>query len=388
MESGMASVRAFGLIAFLAASLSAGNSLPETAPSESWNTKKAAAYLDQREQWWSAWPVAARDHGTFCVSCHTTLPYAMARPALRAALHEDGPSPGEQKLLENVTRRVRFWKNVEPFYGDVHTNIQKANESRGTESVLDALTLLSYDAGNGNLSDDTRAALDHMWTLQQTAGDRKGAWQWLQFGNEPFEANDSDYYGAALAAVAAGIAGTDYRAMPGIRNNLESLRNYLNRECARQSPINRVVLLWASAKWPGLISPRQQNAITREIFNRQETDGGWNLAPLAWSWRDWTMRSLVKTFTRSYGTDLIGVSDGYATALITYVLEQTSRGREDERLGHARAWLVHHQNEAHGFWRSYSLNNQRDPSSGTGLFMSDAATAYAVLALTAPYKQR
>ena len=32
-----------------------------------WDPKAAAAYLDQRAEWWSTWPNAARDHGTFCV---------------------------------------------------------------------------------------------------------------------------------------------------------------------------------------------------------------------------------------------------------------------------------------------------------------------------------
>src|SRR5271166_1237952 len=77
--------------------------------SESWDPKAAAAYLDQREATWMAWPSAARDHDTFCVSCHTSLPYILSRPALRDALAENAPSIGERKLLDDVTKRVRLW---------------------------------------------------------------------------------------------------------------------------------------------------------------------------------------------------------------------------------------------------------------------------------------
>src|SRR5262245_47437745 len=42
-----------------------------------WNPKAAAAYLDQRERWWMGWQDAAREHGTFCISCHTSVPYAL-----------------------------------------------------------------------------------------------------------------------------------------------------------------------------------------------------------------------------------------------------------------------------------------------------------------------
>jgi squalene-hopene/tetraprenyl-beta-curcumene cyclase len=376
-------ILALGVLAVCAlAVLGRVGTVQEAGAAGVWNPKKAAAYLDQREQWWMAWPVAARDHGTFCVSCHTSLPYALARPALRAALGEQAPSPGEQKLLESVIKRVRLWNEVAPLYTDEHSGKNKSNESRGTESVLNALVLVSHDAPAGQLSDDTRAALDNMWALQLTEGDRKGAWPWLQFGNEPFEAHDSDFYGAALAAVTTGAAGDAYRAAPELHDHLASLREYLDREYAKQSPMNQVVLLWASAKWPELLSPEQRKAIISGILSAQRSDGGWNLASLAWSWRDWTVPSLVKNFTRSYGTTLKGISDGYATAIITYALEQSGLGHDDPHLAQARAWLLRNQT-AQGFWPSFSLNNQRDPYSATGRFMSDAATAYAVLALTA-----
>jgi len=142
----------------------------ETKIVSSWDQKAAAAYLDQRAAWWMEWPKAARDHETFCVSCHTAVPYALSRPALRKSLAEAAPSANERRLLDNVTKRVRLWKEVAPFYSDADRGIYKTVESRGTESVLNALMLVSNDAQGGQLSNDTRTALDNMWAEQQTTG--------------------------------------------------------------------------------------------------------------------------------------------------------------------------------------------------------------------------
>jgi squalene-hopene/tetraprenyl-beta-curcumene cyclase len=267
---------------------------------------------------------------------------------------------------------VRLWKEVAPFYSDADRGVHKTVESRGTESVLNALILASHDAQDGQLSNDTRTALDNMWAEQQTAGNKKGAWLWLRFGNEPWEADDSDYYGATLAAVAAGTAPENYRARPEIQNSLKMLREYLNRECAAQTTINRVVLLWASAKVPGLLEPEQQRAIINEVLGKQRADGGWSLSSLVGGWK------------RQDGTPLDVKSDGYATGLITFALQQAGITRENAQLKQGLAWLAGNQNKAEGYWLAYSLNkdNEHHLSPSTVRFMSDAATAYAVLALT------
>jgi len=357
---------------------------PETKPANPWDQKAAAAYLDQRAGWWMGWPRAARDHETFCVSCHTAVPYAMSRPALRAALAEQGPSANERKLLDNVKKRVRLWKEVAPFYTDADRGVYKSVESRGTESVLNALILASTDASTAAnndaskvwrrapLSDDTRAAFENMWAEQQTTGDKKGAWLWLRFKNEPWEADDSDYYGAALAAIAVGTATENYRARPEIQNNLKMLREYLNREYAAESLSNRVVLLWASAKLSGLLDAERQKAIINEALGKQQADGGWSLASMAGDWK------------RHDGTPQEALSDGYATGLIAFALEQAGLPRENRQLQQGLAWLANHQNKADGFWLAYSLNNNEEHhmSPDTARFMKDAATAYAVLALS------
>src|SRR5205823_3294741 len=138
-------------------------------------------------------------------SCHIVLPYAIARPALRAALAEQAPSPIERRLLDSVTKRVRMWDKVEPFYPDATRGVPKTAESRGTESILNALLLVSQGAPDNAFSSDARLALENMWGQQLRTGEAKGAWPWLQFHNAPWE-GDSQYYGATLAAIAVGSA--------------------------------------------------------------------------------------------------------------------------------------------------------------------------------------
>jgi squalene-hopene/tetraprenyl-beta-curcumene cyclase len=344
------------ILAILAVPLLAGDE------AGSWSAKSAAAYLDQRADWWIGWKSSARDHGTFCISCHTALPYALGRPSLRAALSEQAPSVGERQLLDNVTKRVRLWSEVLPFYADKNGD-PKTAESRGTESVLNALILASYDP---KMNDDTKLALQNMWSLQLKTGDKKGAWTWLNFHNEPWEADDSQYWGATLAAIAVGSAPKEYQAT--VQENVKLLSEYLQREQEGQSLLNRTVLLWASTKIPGLLKTAQQKAIVDELLAKQQDDGGWSASSL-----------VLSTWKRRDSTALPSASDGYGTGLVTYVLEQAGGPRA--RLERGLTWLGRNQDKETGLWPATSLNKQRDPASDAGRFMSDAATAFAVMAL-------
>jgi squalene-hopene/tetraprenyl-beta-curcumene cyclase len=300
------------------------------------------------------------------------MPYALSRSALRSAVGEQAPSADEQRLLDNVTKRVRLWKEVAPIYTDKDWGAHKSVESRGTESVLNALILVTRDAQSGQLSNDAHASLDNMWAEQQMSGSQKGGWLWQRFNKEPWEADDSDYYGATLAAVAIGAAPGNYRNAPEIQNNIKLLREYLNRESVAQKPINRVSLLWAAAKMPGLLEPDRKKAILSELLEKQQSDGGWSLSSLSGDWK------------RDDGTPQEAKSDGYATGLITFVLQQAEVSSENAQLKRGLAWLIVNQDKTEGSWQASSLNKSKEHhlSPETALFMNDAATAYAVLALT------
>ncbi len=98
-------------------------------------------------------------------------------------------------------------------------------------------------------------------------------------------------------------------------------------------------------------------------------------------WRDWGPSSLLGKWKRDDGTLQETSSDGYATGLTIFVLQQTCVSRENVQLKRGREWLVTNQNKTEGFWLAYSLNKRRNLSSNVRRFMSDTATAYAVLAL-------
>ena len=298
------------------------------ADAPSWNRKAAAGALDERQAWWANFPSAQRDHDTFCVSCHTTLPYALARPRLRASVGERQASSTEATLEENVLKRVRQWNEIAPYYPDQTAGVPRTSQSRGTESVLNAAVLAARDASAGTLSADTRTAFANMWALQMKTGELSGAWVWLHFRLEPWESDQAPYWrvnrggrhrhGAGRLRVHAGHSGRSGRAprLPwqAVRSPalLQSIDGPVGRgEIARH------------------VDRGQIRAAVNSRVPLQQTDGGWSMSALG-PWK------------RSDGSEQDKTSDGYATGLATLALQETGFGT-DPRVMKALEWLAANQ---------------------------------------------
>ena len=352
-----------------------------------WDQQAAAKYLDDRMDLWfeKATKLRTGPGTTSCASCHNTVPYALARPALRKAAGISQPTPQETKLLDETLRRVNTYASHEPL------SKGKDEQSRGSEAVLNVLILASAVAeqNRSELYTPINRALDELWAAQRA----DGAWDWLDTGMEPYETSDSVYYGAALAAIAVGTAhgygnGTDGDVWGGVGR----LRSYLKAHYGQQNLYNRTWALLASTRLPSVLSREQTVALAGDLEKMQNADGGWSLYRLG----PWTWSKPNPPYEPKGKPDLAALarSDGYATGLIAYALRQEELPVADSCLKRARAWLEANQQECQigpsrwRCWRTFSLNFDTEHGGESGepwrrMFMSDAATAFAALALLA-----
>jgi squalene-hopene/tetraprenyl-beta-curcumene cyclase len=337
-----------------------------TPPVSTWNRTAAATFLDQRELWWQAWPRAQKDHGTVCLSCHTNVPYAMVRPTLRCDLHATTLTPAEQSMLANVEKRVTDWDKMEPFYSDAKNGVGKTVEAHNTEAVLNAIVLSSHDTRLGHLRPITVTAFDHAWALQSATGDLAGSWVWQNFHLGPWEGDESGYQHTALLTLSVYEAPDSYAHCPDVQPHLAAMRAYLRAHYATQPLLNQLYVLWASQYDPALLTPGDRKALLATLQQDQQPDGGWNTFAL-------------DHHERADGSPAPTASDGYATAIAVLALEAAGPPNA-AALTRGIAWLSTHQ-QPNGAWLAESINKDRNPDTDPALFMTDAATAYAVLAL-------
>jgi len=115
------------------------------------------------------------------------------------------------------------------------------------------------------------------------------------------------------------------------------------------------------------MTPAERKNLLATLQDQQQADGGWNTTNM--DERDRKDDSPEPT-----------ESDGYATGIAVLAMEQAGIPRQDPMLKQGLEWLTAHQ-QKEGAWAALSINKKRDPGSDPALFMQDAATAYAVLAL-------
>lgn len=326
-------MRAFFLLLVSVLPLSAAD-IPQPKPTKAdepiakeFSLAKAGEYLDGVGVNWT------RDRQ--CVTCHTNLPYVMARPLVKT------DDAGWKEVRAFLEKDVAGWKTGKP---------------RGDAYVVATATGLAFLDANttGKLSDSTKAAFAKMWQTQQ----KGGYWNWLKCDWPPME--HDDYYGAVLAAVAVGVAPGDYAKSADAKEGLAKLTGYLTKTPAPDLH-HRAMLLWASLKIDGLMTPEARKATITELAKAQQSDGGWSLASLG----AYTRKDKSKNDPKS-------ASDGYGTGFVTFVLRQAEPNHP--AIAKGVAWLKANQRES-GRWFTRSLSNDK------AHYIANAGTAFAVLAI-------
>jgi squalene-hopene/tetraprenyl-beta-curcumene cyclase len=343
------------------ASLQAGDTLKpptEADAIDSFDMGRATLYLDQ----------AAKDWRGFhsCTSCHSTYAYAMARTG---TVGEGAPGGETLKTVRDQIRaRVLLGDNAPPLFPG-----PQEQASRQTEAIMSALTLAVYDARTGGrLHADTRTALDKMWQVRgkkwENGGWKEGEgdtlWRWLDFGSGPWGSSREELIGPIVALIATGVAPDGYSGDPAVQQNVKAVHQWIRRNSV---PLlhHRMLLLWADAVSPGLLTTEAKAQIIAEVKGRQQADGGWSTP------------HLYTTAATSASP-----SDGYGTGFAVFMLRRSGLAATDGAVERGLTWLKQHQRKS-GAWHSLTVNprlhnaNQPVPAR----FPTHFGTAFAVMAL-------
>src|SRR5262249_17454317 len=149
----------------------------------------------------------------------------------------------------------------------------KHGGEHATEAVLNAWVLASQDAfqKRQKLTALTQKAFEQLWNTQSA----DGAWDWMNFGEEPDETADARFNGTALAALAVGTA-PGLLKDEGVTEYVTKLRDYLQSKYDGQNLYRRTWLLAASGRWEGLLTREQRQSLVAELQSQQNKDGGWS----------------------------------------------------------------------------------------------------------------
>ncbi len=281
--------------------------------------------------------------GKACISCHTSLPYALVEPLLVDEYR------AYQDLIENIDNRILTWSSNTPWYShpkleqtavlsnlppDALKGVLNAADSRGVEAVFNGLIRATHDAYlRKPAQPETQRAFENMWAEQVQAGPAAGRWRWIQANLVPWEVTDSDLWGASLACVAAGI-------FPDLapRDNLQLLYATLKKASsdADVSLHVKAAVLWCDSETGGgVLENGVALQLATELLARQHDNGGWALRDLG-PFTDW----------EGSDSDCCGKRevrpDAYATGFVTLALTRSRHllsSDQEGSIAEAIAWI-------------------------------------------------
>ena len=305
----------------------------------------ASQYIEQGAVAWT--------RGRKCVTCHTNGTYLALRPSMSASLGKPSQEVRDLfvKLLRNGIRQLGESRDL----GDSHL-------------IYIARGLAEWDAHvSGQLSDDTRLALQQLFTRQLPSG----VWEPILESWPPLES--SAFQEATVAAMAVGAAPGWLEGLTdqGLKAGVERLKDYF-RTVEAPHDYGRVVLLWASAQLPGLLEEGGKAKIVELIRQKQQADGGWSIRTFARpeQWGDGSRAEKLRNEKEASNPS----SDGHQTGLAVIALRAAGVSAQDPAIRRGVHWLLRNQRQS-GRWWTRSLNTDEHH------FITYSGTLYPLLAL-------
>ena len=297
---------------------------------ETLSVEKAVTHLENGAAAWNG--------SNGCVACHTTGVYLCLRPMLTRTLGR--PSDDIRNL---------FVADLQERTDEADKNLDSLRTSIAPAHIANiAWGLAEWDAHvTGELSDETRRALELMCRVQADDGSFSNLDCW-----PPFES--SNYQAATVAAMAVATAPgwkesvSDQKTLAAI----DRLQTYL-RDTPPPHLYAEVLLLRAATRWPELMDNARRRRVYADIFAHRNADGGWAMRDFATP-ENWGRGNRADKLSAEADVES-PPSDAHMTALALIVFMDAGMAHNDRLVRLGVNWLKQNQRKS-GRWWTRSLN--------------------------------
>ncbi len=285
----------------------------------------ATDYLSQGSQAWT-------EHRK-CVSCHTNGTFMQLAPSLGRMFNDQLEEHRKFFLLESSK------------FKRAPVNAIKSG-LKPTQLAYVASGLAAYDEAKGKLSPETKETLDLLLTVQSEDGSYSNLDCW-----PPYES--SSYHGATIAAMAlASAPGYLKQVTEEQEQKIRTLRQYL-QTTKPPHDYARLLLLWASTKWKGLISEQLRDDTVEMILAHQQDDGGWSIRTFGTpdTWGNGSRKEKLNAEPERETPP----SDGHQTGFAVMLLREAGIAADHQAVQSGIKWIKSNQRDS-GRWWTRSLN--------------------------------